>query len=146
MYPEADIPVIQLSLNRRLREPAHFDIARSLAPLRDEGVLILGSGNVVHNLGDVIARMNSGNVSTPAWARDFDATVAKAVLQRDARTLLSLWSGTDAGKLAHPLPDHWLPLIYTLGASDERDEVRFENEGFDLGSLSMRSMVWSASS
>lgn len=142
MYPEADIPVVQLSISRPLREPAHFEFGRSLKELRDDGVLIVGSGNVVHNLSDAISRMYSRDLETPPWAREFDETVAKAVEQHDTKTLLSLASRSDAGRMAHPSPDHWLPLLYALGASDDSDTVRFTSEGFDWGSISMRNIVW----
>ena len=142
MLPEADVPVIQLSINRHLDVRRHYELARSLLALRDEGVLILGSGNAVHNLGDAIARMQTGSTQTPPWAQRFDDTVAGLLSQRDTRTLLSVWPDTDDGRLAHPSPDHWLPLIYAYGATDERDRVRFPMEGFDLGSISMRNVVF----
>ncbi len=141
MYPGATIPLIQLSINHRLTMRQHYEIGRSLAALRDEGVLILGSGNVVHNLRDAFTRMRSGNHDTPDWARRFDDAVKQATLQHDAQTILSLWPDTDDGRLAHPSPDHWLPLLYVLGASEDRDRVRFPMEGFDAGSISMRNII-----
>ena len=142
MYPAADIPVIQLSIDRHLAERAHFDIGRSLQELRGDGVLIVGSGNIVHNLRDAFERRQSRVSDTPRWAREFDETVAKAAQQHDTAALVSVASQTDAGKRAHPTPDHWLPFLYTLGASDVGDSVRFSNEGFDWGSIAMRSIIW----
>lgn len=142
MYPGADVPVIQLSMARRLHEPAHYEIGRSLAPLREEGVLILGSGNIVHNLNDAVERMDTQDWETPLWAREFDEAVAEAVLQRDTEALLTMASGTPLGQRSHPSLDHWLPLIYALGATHEDDDVHFNSEGFDLGSISMRNIVW----
>lgn len=142
MYPEADIPVIQLSINRRLTPQRHYELARSLAALRDEGVLIIGSGNIVHNLGDAIGQMGSSSPVTPPWAARFDDTVRKVLEQRDTTKLLSLWPDSDDGRKSHPSPDHWIPLIYAFGASDERDASRFANLGFDLGSISMTSVVF----
>jgi 4,5-DOPA dioxygenase extradiol len=142
MYPEADIPVVQLSIDRRLEPRRHYELARSLTELRHEGVLILGSGNIVHNLRDAVGRMRSGTTDTPDWAARFDDTVKQAVSQHDARAVIDLWPGTDDGRLAHPSPDHWLPLLYTLGATDDRDPVRFPTEGFDWGSISMRNIVF----
>lgn len=141
MYPDADVPVIQLSIDRRLGPRGHFEIARSLPILRDEGVLILGSGNIVHNLRDAFGRMRSGSVETPDWAQRYDTAVKEILEQRETEALLSLADSGD-GRLAHPTPDHWLPLIYAYGATDERDSPRFPNEGFDLGSLSMRNVVF----
>jgi 4,5-DOPA dioxygenase extradiol len=142
MFPAADIPVVQLSIDSRLAPAQHHELARSLADLRHQGVLLLASGNVVHNLRDAFARMRAGSSETPDWATRYDRTVAEAAKQHEARALIDLWPGSDDGRLAHPSPDHWLPLLYALAATDERDEVRFPTEGFDLGSISMRNIMW----
>lgn len=142
MVPDAGVPVIQLSIDRRLGPRRHLEIGRALAPLRHEGVLILGSGNVVHNLRDAFSRFRSGDHETPTWARDFDRDVAEAIRQRDAEALITRWQTSDDGRLAHPTPDHWLPLLYAFGASREADEVDFTSVGFDMGSISMRNVRW----
>jgi 4,5-DOPA dioxygenase extradiol len=142
MYPAADIPVIQLSMDRRLDVRQHFEIGRTLAQLRKQNILILTSGNITHNLPDAFRQMQSGTFITPGWASRFDATVKHALQQHDNETLLSLWPGTADAQRAHPTADHWLPLIYAAGAADESDEVTFPTEGFDLGSLSMRNVVF----
>jgi len=142
MFPGADVPVIQLSIDRRLAPGRHFEIGRSLAGLRKEGVLILASGNIVHNLRDAFSRKRAGNDETPDWARRFDEATKRAVATHDTPRLLSLASETDDGRLAHPTPDHWLPLIYAAGAASETDDVRFSSEGFDWGSLSMRNVIF----
>lgn len=141
MYPEANIPVLQLSIHRRLAPARHHALGRSLAELREEGVLILGSGNIVHNLRDAFQRMQTGSTETPDWARRFDDSVQSIVTQHDTKSLLSLWPSDD-GRLAHPSPDHWLPLIYAQAATDDRDRVRFPTEGFDMGSVSMRNVLF----
>lgn len=142
MFPEADIPVVQLSLNDQLTGQQHVDLGKALAPLREEGVLILGSGNVVHNLRDAISHMRSGDATTPDWARRYDADIAAALTQHDIQALLARHPGTPEGKQAHPWPDHWLPLLYAAGAATQDDAVRFPIEGFDWGSLSMRAAVF----
>jgi 4,5-DOPA dioxygenase extradiol len=142
MFPEANIPVIQLSIDRRLDVTRHHEIGRSLGELSDEGVLILGSGNAVHNLRDAFRRMQTRSTETPEWAQRFDETVERVVTQHDTKNLLSLWSDSDDGRLAHPTPDHWLPLIYAQAATDDRDRVRFPTKGFDWGSISMRNIVF----
>jgi 4,5-DOPA dioxygenase extradiol len=142
MFPDADVPVVQLSIDRRLDVAQHSKLGRSLADLRNEGVLILGSGNVVHNLRDAFGRMQTGSTETPDWAQRFDEAVERIVTQHDTKSLLALWPGTDDGRMAHPTPDHWLPLIYAHAAADDRDRVRFPTEGFDSGSLSMRNIVF----
>jgi 4,5-DOPA dioxygenase extradiol len=139
MFPSASVPVVQLSIDRRLDVRRHFELARSLAALRDEGVLILGSGNVVHNLKDAFARMRSARAETPDWASRFDRAVADAVAGRDTERLLELAS-TEDGSIAHPTLDHFLPLIYAYAATDAADRASFPIEGFDLGSISMRSV------
>ena len=139
VWPNADVPVLQLSIDGRLPPAEHVEIGRALKPLRDEGVLIVGSGNLVHNLRDAFSNMRSGRAETPAWAADFDAAVASAIEQRDAARLSAVVT-TDMGKLAHPTLEHYLPLLYAFGASTEGDSVSYPVTGFDLGSLSMRSV------
>ena len=141
LRPEADVPVVQLSINRSLPASEHTALAKALTPLRDEGVLVLASGNVTHNLGYAMRGMQTGDLSTPAWAKAFDADVARASEQHDS-AFLARAVETDAGRMSHPSPDHFLPLMYALGAADEHDKVRFPITGFDLGSLSMRSILF----
>jgi len=142
MFPAADVPVVQLSIDRRLSPQRHFALARSLADLRDAGVLILASGNLVHNLSDALDRMQSGATGTPDWARRFDELVADCLARHDSKALIELWPDTPDGRRAHPSPDHWLPLLYAYAATDEADGVRFPVTGFDLGSISMRNVVF----
>jgi 4,5-DOPA dioxygenase extradiol len=139
LLPAADVPVVQLSLNARLPAAAHLALGRALAPLRREGVLILGSGNLTHNLGDAIGRLQRGETTTPDWARDFDGAAVRALRAAD-RAWLEAAPGTEAGRRAHPTPDHYLPLLYVVGAADAGEAVTFPVEGFDLGSLSMRAV------
>ena len=143
LRPAADIPVVQLSIDGRLPPAEHLAIGRALAPLRDEGVLVLGSGNVTHNLGHAFSAWRRGDHATPVWARSFDDGVAAALTGHDEAHLVRAL-GTEAGRLAHPTPDHYLPLLYVVGASDPADAVRFPITGFDMGSLSMRSVILSA--
>ncbi|WP_242352987.1 MULTISPECIES: 4,5-DOPA dioxygenase extradiol [Anaeromyxobacter] len=140
LRPEADLPVVQLSVDGRLAPNEHLAIGRALAPLRDEGVLVMGSGNVVHNLRHAFSAWSRGDTTTPDWARAFDAEVADAVSRHD-RTALAGLLESDLGQAAHPTPDHYLPLLYAVGASDPGEPVRFPIVGFDMASLSMRSVV-----
>ena len=142
MYPEADIPVIQLSMDRELDVHGHFALGRSLTSLRDENVLIMTSGNIVHNLHDAFKQMRAGTAITPDWARRFDDDVKQAVIAHDVASLLSLYPGSPDAQLAHPTPEHWLPLLYAMAASDDDDRISFPVEGFDLGSLSMRNILF----
>lgn len=137
--PDADVPVVQLSIDRRLSPAEHLAIGRELAPLRDEGVLIMGSGNVTHNLRHAFSSMQSGDTRTPAWAAEVDREVAAALEARDFPRLATLIE-TDAGKASHPTIDHYLPLLYAAGAADRDDALTYPVNGWDLGSLSMRSV------
>jgi 4,5-DOPA dioxygenase extradiol len=139
LLPNADRPVLQLSIDGRLPPARHIEIGKALAPLRDEGVLILGSGNIVHNLRDAFSNMQNGRTATPSWAATFDTATASALEQRDAKHLAaSLDDGV--GRNAHPSPEHYLPLLYAFGASSEKDTLSYPVSGFDAGSLSMRSV------
>ena len=142
MLPDAQVPVVQLSIDRRLKLRDHYELAHSLGALRLEGVLIIGSGNVVHNLGDAFRRLQLGSTDTPAWAGRFDDAVARAVAQRDTEGLVDRLPTSDDGRLAHPSLDHFLPLLYAYGATDDSDRAVFPAVGFDLGSISMRSIRW----
>jgi len=141
LRPAADVPVVQLSIDGRLAPEGHVELGRALAPLREEGVLILGSGNVTHNLRHAFASWQRGDTSTPDWARSFDTEVVKAASQHDGRALAHL-AETDGGRISHPTPDHYFPLLYAAGAADGKDEVKFPLEGFDMSSLSMRSILY----
>lgn len=144
MRPEADVPVLQLSLDARLTPEQHLAIGQALAPLRDEGVLIMGSGNITHNLGFAFREMRSkglgfedfAKLAPQPWATSFDNDVASALVQRD-RAFLVRALDSELGRMSHPTPDHWLPLLYAAGAGGD-DEVTFPSTGFDGGSFSMR--------
>jgi 4,5-DOPA dioxygenase extradiol len=136
MFPQADVPVVQLSIDYRLSPEEHVALGKRLAPLRDEGVLIVGSGNITHNLRHAFTRRDR-----PSWAEHFDAAAAEASKCKDAAALAALLT-TDDGRHSHPTPDHYLPLLYVAGAAAKDDQVSFPIEGFDLGSLSMRSVLF----
>lgn len=143
LRPHADCPVLQLSIDARLPGARHVELGRALAPLRDEGVLLLGSGNIVHNLRDAFGRMRRGDQSSPDFATSFDADIESALLQHDAAYLAG--AHQDArGQLAHPTPDHYFPLLYMAGAATNADRVTFPIRGFDAGSLSMRAVRYDA--
>lgn len=138
MYPDARVPVVQLSLDRRMTVPQHIELARALSELRDEGVLIFASGNMTHNLRDAFGRMQTGDNATPDWAARFDGTLAQVLEQHDTAKLVSLYPDSSDGRMSHPSPDHYLPLLYAFGAANADDKVTYPVTGFDAGSLSMR--------
>jgi len=142
MYPNADVPVAQFSIDRNRTMRQHFELASALSPLRDEEVLIIGSGNVTHNLRDLMLRMQTGDPTIPDWSRNFDERLKEILTQRDTQALLDLWPAVDDARRSHPTPDHFIPVVYAYGASDARDAVSFPIEGFDY-SVSMRAVLFS---
>jgi 4,5-DOPA dioxygenase extradiol len=138
-YPAADIPVVQLSIDGTQRPRVHYELGKRLAPLRDEDVLILATGNIVHNL-DLTIR--EGTAAPYPWAERFDCTVRDRLIERDWESLVDYDSlGPDAA-LSVPTPDHYLPFVYALGAADPDEPVWFPIEGIDRGSMSMRCVVF----
>lgn len=135
IFPHADIPVVQLSIDETRQAAWHYDIARRLAPLREEGVLILGSGNIVHNLHTY--SWGNHKVEPYDWALRFENIVRKALSSGDFKPLIEYEKlGPDA-KLSAPTPDHYLPLLYILAQHQKDEEISFPVEGFDGGSISM---------
>ncbi|GAO02908.1 4,5-DOPA dioxygenase extradiol [Anaeromyxobacter sp. PSR-1] len=140
LFPAADVPVVQLSIDAELDAAGHLALGRALAPLRDEGVLVMGSGNLVHDLRHAFAAWRRGDATPPAWAARFDADAAAALERHDARWLVDAIASPE-GRRAHPTPEHYLPLLYAAGAAGA-DPVRFPITGFDMGSLSMRAALF----
>ena len=140
MFPEADIPVIQLSMDYSRPPEDHYALARQLKPLRDRGVLIVASGNIVHNLSQM-QRGASGNQAYD-WALEFDQTIGGYLQQGNLDALQGFLKLGSLSKMAHPTHEHYLPLLYAAGAADAREPMRFFNTSFQGGSISMRSVVW----
>ena len=141
MVPRADVPVFQVSIDYARDGRSHYAIGRDLAVLRDHGVLILASGNIVHNL----RRVDRGAVAGPAnqpWAQSFDDAVKSALLQGNAQALMDYRSLDASHALAVPTPDHYWPLLYALGAAQPGEKPVFAFEGFQFGTLSMRCVQW----
>lgn len=142
MYPKADIPVFQVSIDYAQGGDYHLDVGRALSALRDQGVLILASGNVVHNLRHIDSNATDGPTASRPWAQSFDAAVKAALLSNDTRAL-ARYERLDAGaQLAAQTPDHYWPLLYAMGAARDGEAPRFVYEGFQLGTLSMRCVQW----
>lgn len=135
MYPQAQIPVIQLSLDMTQSSEYHLDLGKKLRELRHQGVLIVGSGNIVHNLQKIRWEANAKPYD---WAIEFDEMVKDNILKRDYVSLMASVHQTKAAQLSVPTVDHFLPLLYILGASTEDDPVQFVYEGFQNSSISMR--------
>ena len=140
MYPEADIPVLQLSMDYSRAPEEHYALAQQLRGLRDRGVLIVGSGNIVHNL----RQTQRGAAAHEAydWALEFDQTIGGYLQQGNLAALPGFLKLGQLAKMAHPTHDHYLPLLYAAGAVDSKEAVRFFNTDFQAASISMRSAVW----
>ncbi|MBC7611042.1 MAG: 4,5-DOPA dioxygenase extradiol [Polaromonas sp.] len=140
MFPNADIPVIQLSMDYSRAPEDHYALAQQLKSLRDRGVLIVGSGNIVHNL----RQMQRGASGSQAydWALEFDQTVGGYLQQGNLSALQNFQKLGSLAKMAHPTYEHYLPLLYAAGAVDGTESMRFFNTSFQGGSISMRSVVW----
>lgn len=139
LYPKADIPVFQVSIDMTRDLEYQLEIGKTLSDLRDRGVLILGSGNVVHNL-----RAMRPNSAPQDFALEFDQTFTDHLNQRDFKALADKKGWGSLLPMAHPTVDHYLPALTIAGASDARDELTFMTDTIDLGSVSMRSFVFHA--
>ena len=136
MYPNAKIPVIQLSLDRTRNGEYHYDLGKQLKFLRTRGVLIIGSGNIVHNL-----MMINWNGAAFDWALDFDEKAKNWILDQNHDPLLHFEKQGRSAALAINSGEHYLPLLYVLGAQEKSDKVEFFNESIFAGSVSMRGLV-----
>jgi 4,5-DOPA dioxygenase extradiol len=137
MYPKADIPVFQLSIDYNQPPAYHYALAKQLKELRSKGVLIMGSGNIVHNLGMIDFE---GKTKFP-WAEEFDQKIKGFIDKGDHESVVRYDKLGNLAKLAVPTNDHFLPLIYTLALQDKKDELSYFNDKMDAGSISMRSLL-----
>lgn len=135
VYPSADIPVVQLSINRMKHAAFHYEIGKKLAPLREEGVLIIGSGNLVHNLS---AYAWSRHPTEPFdWAVRFEEKVQELLLASDDGPLINYETLGNDAMLSVPAPDHYLPLLYVMACRKEGEKLSYPVKGVDGGSISM---------
>lgn len=141
MYPQADVPVIQLSLDYKKDAEKHYQLAKELSALREKGVLIIASGNIVHNLGLV----DWNNLNTPGfgfeWALEAKELINKKILSANHQDLINYNKLGRAVSLAVPSPEHYLPLLYALALQEKSDKVSFFNDKTLAGSLSMTSLI-----
>jgi 4,5-DOPA dioxygenase extradiol len=136
MFPMADIPVFQLSLDMNAAPARHFEIGKELSALRNQGVLIIGSGNMVHNLG----RMQWSDVAYD-WAQEFDLWCKDQIQTGDMQPLVDYHKKGLMAQLSIPTAEHYLPLLYVLGLKEESEPLCWFNEQVTMGSISMRSLM-----
>lgn len=140
MFPQADIPVLQLSMDYARPPAEHFALGQQLKGLRERGVLIVGSGNIVHNLR-ATQRSAAANQAYD-WAIEFDSRIASQLEKGDLKGLSDFHKLGQMAQLAHPTHDHYLPLLHAAGAADAKEPVRFFNTSYQSASIAMRSVVW----
>jgi 4,5-DOPA dioxygenase extradiol len=145
MYPLAGIPVVQLSLDYTKTPAEHYELAKDLAPLRQLGVLILGSGNMVHNLRRIVLKDNKlSDFNTPFgldWALEANALLKKLIDEHQHDQLVNYHTLGSAVQLAVPTPEHYLPLLYTLALQQDNETVAYFNDQPLVGSLTMTSWI-----
>jgi 4,5-DOPA dioxygenase extradiol len=140
LYPEADVPIIQLSLDYNQTPQFHYDLAKELSALRNKGVLIVGSGNIVHNLGMVAwDKLNSDDFSFD-WALEAREKMKNFIVNGDHQSLINYKSQGRSFNLSVPTPEHFLPLLYVLALKEENENISFFNDKTIAGSLAMTSV------
>jgi len=143
MYPNADIPVLQLSIDYSKPMQYHYELAKELSALRKKGVLIVGSGNMIHNLGMVAwDKLNTDNYGYD-WAIEMNETFKKHILDKNHAALIDYTKLGKGATLSIPTPDHYIPLIYSLGLQDDKDIATIFNDKLVGGSLNMTSVTFS---
>jgi len=135
MWPDASVPVFELSVDMSAPARAHWNLGRALSPLRDEGVLVAGSGNIVHSFAGVSWEPDA---APHPWATEFDAWIADALLRGDDGALVDYHTAGPSAPLAVPTTDHYLPLLVPAAMRADDDEVTFPHTGIDMASMSMR--------
>jgi 4,5-DOPA dioxygenase extradiol len=135
VFPNADIPIVQLSINERQPPLFHYEMGKRLAPLREEGVLVIGSGNIVHNLHAYA--WGKREVEPFDWAVRFEEHARELLLKGEDTLLVAYERLGDDAMLSIPTPDHYLPLLYLLGLRDKKEKISFPVQGVDGGSISM---------
>jgi 4,5-DOPA dioxygenase extradiol len=136
MYPEAKIPVLQLSLDYSKKPKFHYELAQELAVLRKKGVLIIGSGNMVHNLGIMSWQLKDTGYD---WALESNEKFKELILDGNHEALINYESLGSSVQRSIPTPEHYLPLLYVLGLKEEKEEIKFFNDKTVMGSVSMTS-------
>lgn len=136
IWPDADVPVFQLSINWDKSPQWHYELAQELKQLRRKGIMILTSGNITHNLRNVV--WNDRDAAPVDWAIEFDDAVKYAVESRDDLKTVDYRTLASSSRMAVPTNDHYLPLLYTLGTSDKNEMIDWTFEGFQYGTVSMR--------
>jgi 4,5-DOPA dioxygenase extradiol len=138
MYPKADIPLLEMSLDMTMNEESHYTFAQKLSFLRRQNVLIIGSGNIVHNLQRIVYQ---DDAQPYPWALEFDQYIKDALLQKDRDRLLRYKELSPTGKIAVPTNDHYLPMLYSAALQEDGEQIHFFHESIQNASISMRCFI-----
>jgi 4,5-DOPA dioxygenase extradiol len=142
LFPNADVPVFQLSLDYYAKPSYHYELGQQLKALRDKGVLIIGSGSLIHNLDLAMQKLGSGDMTPFGWEAEYDAWIKGRIDARDHQSILNYETSHKLGKLAAPTPDHFVPVLYSLGLMDAKDDVRHFFDGApEMPAFSERSFI-----
>jgi 4,5-DOPA dioxygenase extradiol len=129
LFPEANIPVFQMSIDYYAKPEYHYELGKQLQSLRDKGVLIIGSGSLIHNLQLAGQKMRKGDMTPFGWEAEYDEWIKKQIDERKVLSIINYESSHQLGKLAAPTPDHFVPVLYSMGSMDSKDDVKYFYEG-----------------
>lgn len=129
LFPKADVPVFQMSIDYHQSAQYHFDLAKQLKSLREKGVLIIGSGAVVHNIKEAGAKFFKGDMTPYGWEKEYDEWLKKQLDDRNIKNLIDYEKSHKLGKMAAPTPDHYVPLLYSLALMDDNEKIEHTYEG-----------------
>lgn len=142
LFPDANIPVFQMSIDYYARPEYHFELGRQLGSLRERGVLIIGSGSLIHNLKLATQKMMTGDKSMYGWEQEYDAWIKQQIDKRNLNDIINYTESHELGKLAAPTPDHYVPVLYSLGLMDNKDEIlHFYDTVPEVPAFSERSFI-----
>jgi len=125
LFPEGNIPVFQMSIDYHAKPEYHYELGRQLVSLRQKGVLIIGSGSLIHNLQLAGQKFQSGDMTPFGWEAEYDAWLKQQIDERNFRNLINYTTSHKLGKLASPTPDHYVPVLYSLGLMDKEDDLKY---------------------
>ncbi|MFZ1787121.1 MAG: class III extradiol ring-cleavage dioxygenase [Saprospiraceae bacterium] len=142
LFPEANVPVFQMSINYYASPMYHYELGKQLKKLREKGVLIIGSGSMIHNLQLVMNKMRTGDLSPFGWETEYDEWLKTQLIERNVNNLINYETSHKLGKLASPTPDHYVPVLYSLGLMDKGDDLSFfYEENATIPAFSERSFL-----
>lgn len=129
LFPEANIPVFQMSIDYYAKPSYHHELGRQLKSLREKGVLIIGSGSLIHNIPLAMKKMGNNDMTVYGWEEEYDAWIKRQIDERNFANIINYENSHKLGKLAAPTPDHFVPVLYSLGLMDQKDEIKYFYEG-----------------